>query len=295
MNGEWRIANSKWMFSILFLIFCLAGGCATSGSKSLLPPAFRPALDDSGELRVVTQQQFQTHVLDLTQLLVYPVMEDAAYLMPSHAWVKRFNEYIWERRQSLEYQGALGYQLNWPDCDDYSKLYVAAALLSNAARYPYPPLIGTINLRHAPGLKGPHQMIFYVSDRGLFLLEPQTGQETRLFSLAELLSEENADAVRAKLRKLGVFGVRVARGIENGEWRMANATPTLNISSRAAETQREFSEFRCDSSGNLQSLVVIHLNCSFGVAAPAQGAGAAFTFDRTAEAVSPYQRRKAAA
>lgn len=193
---------------LLGLVALSQVGCATS-TRDLLPPRFEVARDAAGSPLTVSIDHLNR--VSYAVLRLQPTMDDSGYHIPTHEWMERFQAYLADRRNSLAWHGRLVYSKDWPDCDDFAKLAVAAALLANDGSYAHPPLLGTIDMLRSPSFTGPHQLLWYLTDRGLFLYEPQTGEDWQLATLAELTTPAGVAVIRERLRTYGITAATVAQ------------------------------------------------------------------------------------
>jgi len=162
-------------------------GCQPQGDTIEISrlPRFKPALDDQLNPIILSKSEVKSAISDLSDVInpnaFYSVTShDRNYVLVDHDWMLELIKW-WE---SLKWSIGLTYTKEGFDCDNFAKLLSSIAYLSAGltdTEYNAQLLLGTIsvyNKKSFGGIRGgddAHMLNFFVSNKGIFILEPQSG------------------------------------------------------------------------------------------------------------------------
>lgn len=166
----------------------LFSSCSKSlKGKEITLPAF-PALPTTSDSRLLSRREIESFIFSKAnelQLVRYPSIEmfDNEYIIMDHDWMKSMMDW-WE---SFKFAYNIRYEAETFDCDDFARTLVTFCNLAMIAhnKPKAQPVIGTISVRSEQpfaGVKarGNHQLNFFVSNKGIFVLEPQNSKIVEL-------------------------------------------------------------------------------------------------------------------
>jgi hypothetical protein len=152
--------------------------------KLTRPPQWRPPENT----QIVTMAELVQ--LAHAQLPGVPITaSDVKFQLVSYQWLEEFVEWTW----TFDREIGLDYVPESFDCDDYAMMFsLFSSRVASLAGVKASPLVGRIVVRHdiafggvkaTPGKN--HALICVATDRGIYIVEPQTNSPFRLVPLTK--------------------------------------------------------------------------------------------------------------
>lgn len=166
----------------------LISGCSPSADTINIPkfPAFKPGLDSNGNPIIYTREQVISHIKNVLVPKVNPAIitdieaNDAKYVLVDHDWMISLIDW-WSK---FKWIVGVEYKNESFDCDNFARFLSSIAMLTSditsSYKIPAQLMLGTISVfqkepfGRVDASGGTHMLNFFVSEKGIFILEPQS-------------------------------------------------------------------------------------------------------------------------
>jgi hypothetical protein len=171
----------KNTYKLLLLFFLV--GCSPEPKETVEVPVLSPArvaMTEEGKPQIVTRDDVAETIWELSQQYEIKfsyrfLSQDSKYVVVDHDWMLEFVDW-WNR---VKFLFGIKYVAEGFDCDNFSDFVSIAADFSNRD-IQAELLIGSIQVQQKYAFGGVpsggnHALNFFVSNKGIFVLEPQGG------------------------------------------------------------------------------------------------------------------------
>jgi hypothetical protein len=175
----------KFLFALLSLSGLLFWGCQPKTDTIEIPilPTLEVAKDEAGQPIIISSWDASRHIAVLVEKYdaAYTpdfLKQDGQYAVVDHEWMMEFIDW-WDKTKFLF---GISYLEQGFDCDNFADFISIIADFTNKS-IKAELFIGSISVYQKAGFGfvpagGRHALNFFVSDKGIFVLEPQGSRST---------------------------------------------------------------------------------------------------------------------